>query len=166
MSSSPVSCRRRPSLRRALYQDDQRRMRGRSCAPSYRRCDSSEDICRARNFNWQNSQSDYVSLSEVLSCLYRRAFGDQRLPIAEGCSSRLRTVVVWLSDITTISKGVCGACSPVTPYNSLNTKKGRPVRVYCKNYHVVTALRLAVLTARCVAQKGYNPSLFYRALIH
>lgn len=87
-------------------------------------------------------------------------------PIARGRSSRLRSGVVWLSDITTVSKAFEALLMPVIHSNYLNTKKGRSVRLRCKNYHVVTAPVLVVLAARCIAQKGYNPGLSYRALIH
>jgi hypothetical protein len=141
-------------LRRARYQDDQRRMRGRSCAPTYPRCDGNEDICRARNFNWQNSQSNCISLSEVPTCFKGKFPAINSCRLGTDAALAWRAGVVWLSDITTVSKAFAGAYVSVTLSNFLNTKKGRPVRVYCKNYHVVTALRLAVLTARCVAQKG------------
>jgi hypothetical protein len=55
---------------------------------------------------------------------------------------------------------------PAALSNYLNTKTGQHDPVHCKNYHVVAATGLVVLTARGATQKGYNPSLFYRALIH
>jgi hypothetical protein len=87
--------------------------------------------------------------------------GDQLLPID----------LAWVRSAVAIRdydriKGARGVCAPVALSNYLNTKTDWQDRVHCKNYHVATARGLVVLTARCGAQKGYNPSLFYRALKH
>src|SRR5271167_1647677 len=85
-------------------------------------------------------------------------------PLAKGCRFRLQAGMVWLSDITAISKASAAFAVQGYLLNYLNTKTARQDPVHCNNCHVVNVMRLIVLTARCVAQKGYNPSLFYRAL--